>query len=82
MFKGGTEGRTDGRKDGHLKIHHVFYRTLAGLILGIFLTEPVGLAPHHLTEPERKTMCPVKMLCQILQSYQPRFVKVANDYVI
>ena len=39
-----------------------------------FFSEPVGLAPHHLTEPERKTMSPVKMLFQILQSYQPRFV--------
>ena len=53
-----------------------------GLILVIFFTEPVGLAPHNLTEPERKTMSPVKMLCQILQSYQPRFVKAANDYMI
>ena len=30
-----------------------------GLILVIFFTEPVGLAPHNLTEPERKTMSPV-----------------------
>ena len=40
-------------------------RSCSGLILGIFLTEPVGLAPHNLTEPERKTLSPVKILYQI-----------------
>ena len=59
-----------------------FYALFAGLILVIFLTEPVGLAPHNLTKPERKTMSPVKMLCQILQLYLPRFVKAANDYMM
>ena len=52
----------------------------AGLILVIFFTEPVGLAPQNLTEPERKTMSPVWIICQISQSYQPRFVKAAYDY--
>ena len=41
-----------------------FYKRLSGLILVIFLTEPVGLAPHNLTEPERKTLSPVKILYQ------------------
>ena len=57
-------------------------QSIVGLILVIFFTEPAGLAPHNLTEPETKTLSPVKMLCQILQSYQPRFVKVANDYMV
>ena len=48
--------------------------TLTGLILVISLTEPVGLAPHNLTEPEKKTMSLVKMLGQILQLHQPRFL--------
>ena len=54
----------------------------SGLILVISFTEPVGLAPQILTEPDRKTMSPVKMLCQILQAYQPGLVKAANDYMI
>ena len=53
-----------------------------GLILVILLTEPVGLAPHILTEPDRKTMSPVKMSCQILLSYQPRFLITATAYMM
>ena len=56
--------------------------SLSGLILVIFFTELVGLAPHNFTEPGTKTMSPVKMLCQILQAYQPGLVKAANDYMI
>ena len=44
------------------------YQLKPGLILVIFFTEPVGLAPRSLTEPERKTMSPVEMLCQFLPS--------------
>ena len=39
----------------------------AGLISMNFLTEPVGLAPHILTEPNRKTMSPVET---VLQSFK------------
>ena len=44
----------------------MIYLISPGLILVIFLTEPVGLAPRNLTEPDGKTMSPEKTLCQIL----------------
>merc|ERR1712105_37606 len=74
-----TDGPTDGptkrvveSRRTRLKIHirirkiaekFTFEYVRAGLILVIFLTEPVGLATRNLTEPESKTMSPVKMSC-------------------
>ena len=56
--------------------------TLTGLILVISLTEPVGLAPHYLTEPDRETMSPLRMLCQILSSNQSRFLITATGLMM
>ena len=53
-----------------------------GLILVIFLTEPVGFASYNLIKLKSKTMSPVKMSCKFLQSHQPRFGIAATDYMM
>ena len=50
-----------------------------GLNLVNFLIEPVGLAPHILTEPHGKTMSPVKTFYSIFRLYQPAFVIIVTD---
>ena len=51
----------------------------SGLILGIFLTEPVRLAPHILTEPDGKTMSPILTVLPNFQNITPIFIIIVND---